>query len=86
MTDKIMPFTKPAPSITHERRPIDMSIVDDMTLIIIMVDSITEMRSRVHSIKHLTIKDSDGRTWAMSALMRLVQQYLSYIIIACGRG
>ena len=86
MSDNIVKFTKPAPRITNERRPIDMSIVDDMTLLIMFVDVINEMKERSHRVKDMHVSDASGRTWSMPAIMRRMQQQINYIIIACGRG
>lgn len=89
MSDKIIPLAKPKPVITADRRPVDMSIVDDMTLLVIFVDAINEMKERIHYMKDMRVSDANsapGQKYDMLTIMRRMQQQLNYITIACGRG
>lgn len=85
MQNKVTSFPKPRPPITNEKRPVDMSLLDDITLIILLCDVAYEVKARCHGMRGLSVSDHTHRLWSMPAVMRNITQVINYISIAVGK-
>jgi hypothetical protein len=89
VTDKIIPLAKPRPKITADRRPIDLSLVDDLTLLVVFVDAINEVKDRIHTMNDMQVADANSDPnvrFTMAGVVKRMQQQMTYIAIACGGG